>query len=103
MDDGLVIAVSRAVVKHGRRGELDPLLRSVLEIDEHDPGTIVHAMHAERDNPNVIWNYTVYRDWEARAIHGEHVEPIRAQMADLWEQWAYPHWCDPIAAKGIQF
>ncbi len=103
MADGPIIVVSRGVAKYGRRDDLIPLMRSIIERDSTEDGTLVHALQSERDAPNVIWGYTVYRDTEARDIHWKNIAPILTKMDGMWEQWAYPHFCTPIAAKGVQF
>jgi quinol monooxygenase YgiN len=102
MDTGLIVMIGRGVAKRGRRDDLIDLLRSIAEQDEKEVGTVMQAFHCERDNPNVFWEYNVYRSAEARAIHREHIAPFVAQMDDLWEQWPYMRAVVPLAAKGLQ-
>jgi quinol monooxygenase YgiN len=102
MDTGLVIAIARGVAKRGRRDQLVDLLRSVAEQDEKEVGTVMQAFQSERDNPNIIWEYNVYRSSEARELHRKNVAPVGAKMMDMWEQWPYVNFCVPIAAKGYE-
>jgi quinol monooxygenase YgiN len=103
MADGPIIIVSRAVAKYGFRNGLIPLIRSITEHDATDEGILVHTFQSERDVPNVIWEYSVYRDTEARESHGKSTAPTLAKMDGMWEQWPYSNLCTPIIAKGIQF
>ncbi len=102
MDDEPIIIFSRGVVKHGRRDEFIALERSIIEQDEQESGTIVHALGFERDNPHVVLGYTVFRNKEAHDIHRKNGLPKVPQMLDLYEQGIYVTYCVPLAAKGVQ-
>src|ERR1700692_1898018 len=99
MSDGPIIIVSRAVLKHGLRDELDPVLQSVIEHDHREKGTLFHALMCERDDQHVIWGLTIYRDAEARITHLTNMSPMWEQIDGLLEQWPHPIYCLPLAAK----
>jgi quinol monooxygenase YgiN len=71
----------------------------MTEQDEQESGTLLRALHCERDDQHVIWGLTVYRDEEARNNHRRYIPPIHEKMDGLWEQWPHPIYCVPLAAK----
>ncbi|HWD23900.1 MAG TPA: antibiotic biosynthesis monooxygenase [Acidimicrobiales bacterium] len=103
MEDGPIIIVSRGVVKHGRRDEFIDLERSVIEQDQQESGTLIHALQFERDNPHIVLGYTVFRNQEAHDIHRRNGLPQVPRMMDLYEQSIHVTYCIPLAAKGVEF
>jgi hypothetical protein len=88
------------------RDELMRLLREVTERDETEPGTLVQAFQFERDNPNVLWEYIVYANPEARALHRKHNDEhdhLMPGLEEAFSTWPYRHLCEPLCAKGIDF
>ena len=105
MDAAPIVVIAKIVVKRGRRDELIKLLGEVVEQDKKETGTIVQAFQSERDNPDVIWEYNVYKTVEDLELHRKNIAPMIAKMveADLIEQWPYRTFLTPIDAKGIEF
>jgi hypothetical protein len=93
-------------VKPTRRDELIELLRKVRDMDEErEPGTVLQSFQFERDNPNVLWEYMVFENEEARDVHGQHLGEIRhlEKVQDIFATWPYVVKCTPLCAKGIDF
>jgi hypothetical protein len=103
MDSEKLIVVARGFVKPTRRDQLIELLRRVRDIDEEQPGTLVQSFQFERDNPNVLWEYMVYENEEARDIHNQQLGEMRRRenAHDIFATWPYVVKCTPLCAKGI--
>lgn len=61
----------RLPVAEGRRDELVAALEPVRGLAESDPGTEVWSIHADREHPDRVFIYELYRDQAAAEAHDE--------------------------------
>jgi quinol monooxygenase YgiN len=97
-----LIIISRVSVRPGRREEFRALIPQLCRAAEDEPGTLVFSFQHERENPDDYWLVEMYRNAEAHVLHRRNsVDPVRAQLEDLFVTWPHRRYCVPIAAKGF--
>jgi quinol monooxygenase YgiN len=64
-----VIIFTRLVAREGKLGELRAALGELTVATRAEPGCEAFAVHAARDEPDVLLGYEVFRDEAALADH----------------------------------
>jgi quinol monooxygenase YgiN len=64
-----VVIFARLTANPGMRDDVFAAFAPLLETVRHEPGTLTFAMHAARDDPDVVLFYEVYADDGALAAH----------------------------------
>jgi quinol monooxygenase YgiN len=98
-----VVIFTRLTAKPGRRDDLLASFDALFDAVADEPGTEVFAMHAARDEPDVVCFYEVYRDADALAAHqaSPALKEIVGALGDLVEGSPVVTYASPRRAKGV--
>lgn len=99
-----VVIFTRLTAKPGRREDLLASFDALFHAVAGEPGTEVFAMHAARDEPDVVCFYEVYRDDDALAAHRESpaLHEIVGQLGELVAGAPEVVYASPRRAKGLE-
>ena len=75
-DDALAVH-ARFTAHPGRGDELLAAVQDVFVAAEHEPDTLVYAAHRDRDSPDAVVMYELYRSDAAYDEHGATAEASR--------------------------
>ena len=95
--------IAKLTAAEGKAGELEAVLANVISAADEEAGLEVYSAHAANDEPGVYYFFELYRDDEAKAVHGKG-EGMRAAMgafAGLLGSRPEIITMTPIAAKGL--
>lgn len=95
--------IAKLTAAEGKRDEVEAVLRGVIEAAEEEDGLEVYSAHAADAEPGVYYFFELYRDDEAKAVHGKG-DRMRAAMgafAGLLAGRPEITLMTPVAAKGI--
>jgi quinol monooxygenase YgiN len=95
--------IARLTAVEGKDAELEQAIRSVIDAADEEDGLEVYSCHAADDEPGVFYFFEVYRDADAKQVHGKG-ERMRAAMggfAGLLAERPEITTMTPIAAKGL--
>ena len=95
--------IAKLTAAEGKAGELEAVLANVISAADEEAGLEVYSAHAANDEPGVYYFFELYRDDEAKAVHGKG-EGMRAAMgafAGLLGARPEIITMTPIAAKGL--
>ncbi|HEX2850888.1 MAG TPA: putative quinol monooxygenase [Acidimicrobiales bacterium] len=69
-----------------------------------EPGTLVHVMHRQKDNPDVIVFYEMYTDDEAFKLHGqgEALKAVGPKLAGLLAGAPEAMLLEVVNGKGVE-
>jgi quinol monooxygenase YgiN len=84
-----VVIFTRLTAKPGRRNDLLAVLRELGAATLAEPGNEQFAVHAARDEPDVVLGYEVFVD-DAAVVDHRATEPVRAARERLDELLAEP-------------
>ena len=79
----------RMRVVEGRRDQLVDTLEPVRAAAESDPGTEVWTIHVDREEPDQIFIYELYRDQAAADLHDQ-LPVLKAALARTGDLLAAP-------------
>jgi quinol monooxygenase YgiN len=99
-----MIAVLGKLSAHpGRRDEFIGALCDIRDAAQREPGTLVYAVHAARDNTDEVWIYEVYKDADAERAHhtGDGLRDIGPRIEACLNARVEIIQLDLRAAKGI--
>jgi quinol monooxygenase YgiN len=98
-----VALIAKLVAKEGQRDQLAEVLHQALEIAAADEGAIFYILHADANQPDVLWFYELYRDQDALAAHGASDAMRAVGKAAAPYSAARPELIPlaPIAGKGL--
>lgn len=94
---------AKLTAAEGKAEALEVAFRGVIEAAEEEAGLEVYSVHAVDDQPGVYYFFELYRDDEAKEVHGKG-EKMRAAMGAFGGLLAgRPEltMMTPIAAKGL--
>ena len=98
-----VATIAKVTAKEGQRDELAKALEHGLATASDEEGTIMYILHADANDPNLLWFYELYRDEDAREVHrtsdgmkalGPIVGPFMAARPELIR-------LEPLGGKGL--
>jgi quinol monooxygenase YgiN len=98
-----VATIARITAKDGQRDELAKAFEQGLANAAGEEGTIMYILHADANDPNLLWFYELYRDNDARTVHatsdgmkalGPVVAPFMAGRPELIR-------LEPLGGKGL--
>lgn len=95
--------IAKLTAAEGKSSEVEAVLANVIAAAEEEDGLEVYSAHAANDEPGVYYFFELYRDDEAKAVHGKG-EAMRAAMgafAGLLGGRPEIITMTPIAAKGL--
>ena len=95
--------IAKLTAAEGKTAELEEALRNVVSAGDEEDGLEVYSAHAVDDDPGVYYFFELYRDDEAKAVHGKG-ERMRAAMgafAGLLGGRPEIITMTPVAAKGL--
>ena len=95
--------IAKLTAAEGKASELEAVLANVISAADEEAGLEVYSAHAANDEPGVYYFFELYRDDEAKAVHGKG-EGMRAAMgafAGLLAARPEIITMTPIAAKGL--
>jgi len=102
-ESGPLAMLATGQIRPGRRDRVIQLLKERVDLDAEEPGTLVHTVQFEEDNPTIFWEYFIFRDREAfanhRACHGK-MEGFLEELAELFATWPRVIFCEPVLAGG---
>ena len=95
--------IAKLTAADGKSSELEAALANVIAAAEEEEGLEVYSAHAANDDPGVYYFFELYRDDEAKAVHGEGDAMRGAMGAFGGLLGARPEiiTMTPIAAKGL--
>jgi quinol monooxygenase YgiN len=98
-----VATIAKIAAKEGQRDQLARALEQGLATAAGEEGTIMYILHADANDPNLLWFYELYRDDDARTTHatsdgmkalGPVVGPFMAGRPELIR-------LEPLGGKGL--
>jgi quinol monooxygenase YgiN len=95
--------IAKLTAADGKASELEAVLANVIAASDEEAGLEVYSAHAANDEPGVYYFFELYRDDEAKAVHGKG-DGMRAAMgafAGLLGARPEIITMTPIAAKGL--
>ena len=87
--------------REGHRDDAIAVLRDLIDLDHHEPGTLVQAFHLDRDDPNAFRVYELWASEEALEVHRRNGSQLRTRLAPLVVGDFEVHVCAPLVAKGV--
>jgi quinol monooxygenase YgiN len=98
-----VAVIAKLAAKEGQRDQLAKALERSLEITAGEEGTIMYILHADANDPNLLWFYELYRDADARNAHGRSeamkaLGPVVAPFAAGRPELIH---LEPLGGKGL--
>ena len=99
----MIVILSRLRAVPGRRAELLAAFDDLHDAVVGETGTKVFAMHAARDDPDVVVFYEVYRDDESLAAHQDSaaVKALVAKLGELLAGAPEITYLEPVRVKGL--
>ncbi len=82
----MITITAKLTAKEGKAGEMQTaLLRMIPQVQAHEPGVVLYALHSVEGQPGVFLFYEQYADDAAFAAHRatEHMKALGAALADL--------------------
>lgn len=104
MSNTKIAVLARGFVKPGYKDQVIELLHQRVELNDAEPGTLVHAVHFEQENPNVFWEYFIFEDREALSFHREchsKLEGFIEKITESFATWPYVVVSDVVLTKGL--
>lgn len=97
--------IAKITAADGKRDELAAGLQKMLPVVEGEDGTEIYALHADKNDENILWFYELYTDEGALAVHGssDGMKETMGGLRDLFGARAEIIMLDPVAAKGVDF
>lgn len=95
--------IAKLTAVEGKAEELETALRAVVEASAEEDGLEVYSAHRVDDQPGTYYFFEIYRDDEAKAVHGKG-DRMRAAMggfAGLLAGRPELTVMTPITAKGL--
>lgn len=95
--------IAKLTAVEGKADELEAALRDVIDAAAEEDGLEVYSAHRADDEPGSYYFFEVYRDREARDVHGKG-DRMRAAMGGFAGLLAgRPELTEmtPLAAKGL--
>jgi quinol monooxygenase YgiN len=95
--------IAKLTAVEGKQSEFEAALRDLIEAADEEEGLDVYSVHRSDDEPGVYYFFELYRDQDAKDVHGRG-ERMRAAMGSLGGLLAgRPELTvlSPVAAKGI--
>lgn len=95
--------IAKLTAVEGKEAELEAALRGVVEAAAEEDGLEVYSAHSADDEPGVYYFFELYRDQEAKDVHGKG-DAMRAAMGAFGGLLAgRPEitMMTPVVAKGI--
>jgi quinol monooxygenase YgiN len=98
-----VAVIAKLAAKDGQRDQLAKALEQSLGTAAGEEGTIMYILHADANDPNLLWFYELYRDADALKAHagseamkalGSVVAPFAAGRPELIH-------LEPLGGKGL--
>jgi len=96
--------IAKLTATEGKSSELEDVLTNLIAAAEEEDGLEVYSVHAADDEPGVFYFFELYRDDEAKAVHGKG-DAMRAAMgafAGLLSARPEIIMMTPVAAKGLE-
>lgn len=103
-DPSTALAVHARFTAHpGRGDELQAACEAMFPTAEDESGTLIYAMHRDRDEPDAVVMYELYTSDEAFAVHGRSpaARQLGEQLGDLLAREPEVWFSRPVRAKGI--
>ena len=100
-----IVIFSRLEAPPGRRDELLAAFGALHDAVAAEAETVVFAMHAARDDPDVVLFYEVYADDDALAAHrdGDALRSVVPQLGALLARAPDITYATPVRVKGLPF
>lgn len=95
--------IAKLTAADGKVAELEVALRGVIEAADEEDGLEVYSAHAVAEEPGAYYFFEIYRDDEAKAVHGKG-DRMRTAMGAIGRLLAgRPEiiTMTPLAAKGL--
>lgn len=96
--------IAKLTAAEGKQAELEAALLGVVAAAEEEAGLEVYSAHRCDEEPGVYYFFELYRNQEAKAVHGKG-DGMRAAMgafAGLLASRPEVIWMTPLAAKGLE-
>lgn len=96
--------IAKLTAVEGKQAELEAALRAVVDAAAEEDGLEIYSAHHSDDEPTVFYFFELYRDQDAKDVHGRG-ERMRAAMggfAGLLAGRPEITTMSPVAAKGIE-
>ena len=88
----------------GKEAELEAAFTEMIEtVSTSEPGTLIYALHQQRDEPGTFVFYELYEDDAALQTHStsDAMKTLQGKLAGLLGDRPTITRLDPVAAKGI--
>ena len=103
LPEGALAVHARFTAHPGRGDELLAAVEDMFVAAEHEPGTLVYAAHRDRDTPDAVVMYELYRSDAAFDDHGATAEASRFgdALEDLLAVEPEVWFSRPVRALGL--
>lgn len=95
--------IAKLTAVDGKAEELEAAMRGVIEAAAEEEGLEVYSAHRADDAPGVYYFFEVYRDQEAKDVHGrgDRMRTAMGAFAGLLAGRPELTVMTPVAAKGL--
>ena len=95
--------IAKLTAAEGKHAELEDVLRGVIAAAEEEAGLEVYSAHAADDEPGVYYFFELYRDQDAKDVHGkgDGMRDAMGKFAGLLGGRPEITVMTPVAAKGL--
>lgn len=95
--------IAKLTAADGKAEALEDAFRGVIAAAEEEAGLEVYSVHAVNDEPGVYYFFELYRDDEAKDVHGkgERMQAAMGAFGGLLAGRPELTMMTPIAAKGL--
>lgn len=94
---------ARFAARAGHGDDLVTAVEAMLAAAQREEGTLVYALHRDRDDADAVVMYELYADDDALDVHGrsQAAERFGATLTELLAAEPVVWFSRPVAAKGL--
>jgi quinol monooxygenase YgiN len=95
--------IAKLTAVDGKSDELEVALRNVVAAADEEDGLEIYSAHASDDEPGVYYFFELYRDGDAKSVHGkgDRMREAMGGFGGLLAGRPEITMMTPVAAKGI--
>lgn len=95
--------IAKLTAAEGRTADLEDALHAVIAAAEEEEGLEIYSAHRVDDQPGVYYFFELYRDQEAKDVHGrgERMQAAMGAFGGLLGARPELVFMTPVAAKGL--
>jgi quinol monooxygenase YgiN len=95
------VTITKVIVEPASAAAVLDVLREIVALDAHEPGTLVQTVQLDRADPCVFWVYEVWASPQALREHRANGAAQRERLAALVSAPFEVHECSPLFGHGL--